>query len=224
MADSMFLDKGVILGYCFYTDTHHVECSDYIESANGDLYATKQVEDIFKNAKNRIVSSHRTDILDFVRWVKLNYSDYLTAQDIEEIQENIDRHENDAWRYLLDYFNDKAGEKVYPVTKKLRGLAQDIEQIAEERNEELQPKILGWIRLASYPELESNLSTLKSQDAEDYWIAVDAHDVGVNTSGETELATNNPSDFDDDTIRQEILDHTAIDDIQLVFVSRSYSP
>jgi|GEM_PF-7054160 len=26
MADNAFLDKGVILGFCFFTDPHHREC------------------------------------------------------------------------------------------------------------------------------------------------------------------------------------------------------
>lgn len=224
MADSAFLDKGVILGYCFYTDTHHVRCKDYIESTDAELFATKQVEDIFQKAKDRIIKSHRRAITEIIRWVKKEFSGTLVSADIAEIQNHIARGENPAWRYLLDYFEDKSGKEVYPVTKNLRQVARDLEQLAEERNEELQPEILGWIRLASYPELKDDLSSLFEKDEEDYWIAVDAHDLGLNVDGTTELATNNPSDFDDDAVREEILTHTAIDDINLVFVSRSYSP
>ena len=224
MADNAFLDKGIILGYCFYTDGHHVRCENYIESTDAELYATKQVEDIFQNAKDHIVKKHRREITDFIRWVKREYAGTLTAEDIAEIQSHIDRGANPAWRYLLDYFEDKSGKEVYPVTRNLRQIVRDMEQLAEERNEELQPKVLGWIRLASYPELKDDLRSLFKKDEEDYWIAVDAHDLGLNMSGTTELATNNPSDFDDDAVREEILTHTAIDEINLVFVSRSYSP
>lgn len=224
MADSAFLDKGIILGYCFYTDTHHVRCRDYIESTDTDLYATKQVEDIFQKAKDRLIKKHRRAITDFIRWVKREYSGTLSSEDIAEIQSHIDRGENPAWRYLLDYFQDKSGDGVYPVTKNLRQIARDLEQLAEKRNEELQPEVLGWIRLASYPELKDDLSSLFKKDEEDYWIAVDAHDLGLNVDGTTELATNNPSDFGDDAVRKELLTHTAIDEINLVFVSRSYSP
>ncbi|WP_311171770.1 hypothetical protein [Halobellus ordinarius] len=224
MADSAFLDKGIILGYCFYTDTHYVKCKDYIESTDAELYATKQVEDIFQRKKDNIIKKHRRAITDFIRWVKQEYSGNLNSEDIAEIQKNINREENPVWRYLLDYFEDKSGKEVYPVTKNLRQIARDLEQLAEERNEELQPKVLGWIRLASYPELKDNLSSIFEKDEEDYWIAVDAHDLGCNVDGTTELATNNPSDFDDDAVRDEILTHTAIDEINLVFVSRSYSP
>jgi len=224
MADSAFLDKGIILGYCFYTDTHHVRCREYIESTDAELYATKQVEDIFQNAKEHIIKNHKRAITDFIRWVKTEYSGTLTSADITGIQNHIDRGENPAWRYLLDYFEGKSGEEVYPVTKSLRQIARDIEQLAEERNKELQPKILGWIRFATYPELQDNLRTLFERDEEDYWIAVDAHDLALNVDGTTELATNNPGDFDDDAVREEILTHTAIDEINLVFISRSYSP
>lgn len=224
MADSAFLDKGIILGYCFHTDTHHVRCREYIESTDAELYATKQVEDIFQKAKHYIIKTHRRAITDFIRWVKREYSGTLTSENIAEIQGHIDSGENPAWRYLLDYFEDKSGEEVYPVSKNLRQIARDLEQLAEERNEELQPKILGWIRFLRYPELKDDLSSLFEKDEEDYWIAVDAHDLGLNVEGTTELATNNPSDFDDDIVREEILTHTAIDEINLVFVSRSYSP
>lgn len=224
MADSAFLDKGIILGYCFYTDTHHVRCSDYIESSDAELYATKQVEDIFQKAKEHIIKKHRRAITEFIQWLNREYSGTLTSDDIAEIQDHIDRRANPAWRYLLDYFEDKSGREVYPVTKKLRQIIRDIEQLAEERNEKLQPKVLGWIRFEGYPELEDHLSSLFEKDEEDYWIAVDAHDLGLHVDGTTELATNNPSDFDDDAVREEILTHTAIDEINLVFVSRSYSP
>lgn len=224
MVDSAFLDKGIILGYCFYTDTHHVRCSNYIESPDAELYATKQVEDIFQKAKEHIIKKHRRAITDFIRWVKREYSGTLSSDDIAEIQSHIDHGENPAWRYLLDYFDDKSGTEVHPVTKNLRQIARDLEQLAEERNDKLQPKVLGWIRFDRYPELRDDLSSLYEKDEEDYWIAVDAHDLGLHVDGTTELATNNPSDFDDDTVREEILTNTAIDEINLVFVSRSYSP
>lgn len=224
MADSAFLDKGIILGYCFYTDTHHVRCRDYIESTGADLYATKQVEDIFQKAKEHIIKKHRRAIIDFIRWINQEYSGTLSSEDIAEIQDQIDRGENPTWRYLLDYFQDKSGEDVYLVSNNLRQILRDLEQLAEERNKELQPKILGWIRFTSYPELKENLIALHEQDEEDYWIAVDAHDLALNVDGTTELATTNPSDFGDDVVREQILTHTAIDNINLIFVSRSYSP
>jgi hypothetical protein len=224
MADSAFLDKGIILGYCFYTDTHHIRCSEYIESSGAEFYATKQVQDIFQKAKGNIIRKHRRAITEFIRWVKQEYSGTLTSEDIADIQDHIDRGTNPAWRYLLDYFEGKSGEDVYPVNKNLRQIARDIEQLAEERNDEIQAKILGWSRFAQYTEMKEMLSSLLDKDEEDYWIAVDAHDLGIHVDGVTELATTNPSDFDDDVIREEILTHTAIDEINLVFVSRSYSP
>ena len=224
MADNAFLDKGVVIGYCFYTDVHHDECQDYIDSTSAELYATRQVDEIYEKAKDHIIKKHRRAIVGFVRGVKQEYSGLLTGDDVDEIQAGIDRNENPAWRYLLDFFDDKQGHEVHPVTKNLRQVARDLEQLAEEQHEELQPEILGWIRFGNYPELQEELSSLYDKDEEDYWIAVDAHDVGIHLDGTTEFATNNPSDFDDETVREEILAHTAIDEIELVFVSGSYSP
>lgn len=224
MAESAFLDKGIILGYCFYTDVHHTKCENYIESTEAELYATKQVEGIFQKAKDSIINKHRRAIIDFNRFLKRKYVGALTEQDIGEIQDHIDRRENPAWRYLLDYTQDKADMQVHSLTKELRQIVRDLEQLAEERNDKLQSKIFGWIRLASYPDLKDDLRSLFEKDEEDYWIAVDAHDLGLNVDGTTELATNNPSDFGDDAIQEEILAHTAIDEITLVFVSRSYTP
>jgi len=160
MAANAFLDKGIILGYCFYTDAHHEKCKEYVDSGDADLYATKQVEDIFQNAKDHIIKTHRRAITDFIRWIKQHYSGALSSTDVVEIQDKIDRENNPAWRYLLDYFEDKSGENAYSVSKNLRQIARDLEQLAEERNNELQPKILGWIRLASYPELKNDLKSL----------------------------------------------------------------
>lgn len=224
MACAAFLDKGIILGYCFYTDVHHERCREYIESTEADLHTTKQVEDIFENARERIVQTHRRAITGFIRWLTREYAGTLTEDDITAIQDHIDREENPAWRYLLDFFQDKAGNEVHPIARALRELARDIEQLAEERNEELQPQILGWIRLETYPDLEESLSSLFEADTEDYWIVVDAHDLARYVEGPTELATTNPSDFDDEGVREEILTNTAIDEIELVFVARSYTP
>lgn len=225
MADNAFLDKGVILGYCFFTDTHHVVCKDYIESSSADFYATKQVEDIFNNKKESIIESHRQAILDYISRLRSEgYSGPLDESDIEEIQESIDREDNPAWRYLLDYFENNAGIDAYRVMKNLREIIRDVEQLAIQRNEDLQPRVNGWIRLSTYPDLEESLSTLLSKDEEDFWIAVDAHDLGVHLDGTTELATNNPRDFDDEVVKEEIFEHTSIDEIRLVFVSRSYRP
>lgn len=224
MADNSFLDKGVVLGYCFLTDTHHVKCADYIESENAEFFATKQVEDIFRKTKKRIIKNHRRAIFDFIAKINSHYSGSLSSSDIEEIQEMVDRYENDAWRYLLDHFEGREGEELYVVTKKLREIVRDMEQMAQERNEYLDSIVLGWVRYSTYPEMEDKLESLLEQDPEDFGIALDAHDVAKHLEGTTELATNNPSDFDDDNVRAEILENTDIDDIQLVFVSRDYSP
>jgi len=70
-------------------------------------------------------------------------------------------------------------------------------------DEEIQPKIFDLVRFETYPELKNDLISLLKKDGEDYWIAVDVRDLGRYVDGTTELATNNPSDFDDDVVRKK---------------------
>ncbi|KDE56631.2 hypothetical protein EL22_25795 [Halostagnicola sp. A56] len=141
-----------------------------------------------------------------------------------EIQSEIDRDENSAWRYLEDFYEDKAGRGVYKVTDELREVIREIEQRAEARKETLYSTFQGWLRISLHESVQNELTQLRAQDEEDFWIVIDAHDVAANVPGETELATTNPAEFADDQIKEEILGATAIDSIKLVFVSREYSP
>ncbi|WP_424015498.1 hypothetical protein ACOZ35_05845 [Halorubrum xinjiangense] len=106
----------------------------------------------------------------------------------------------------------------------LREVIREIEQRAEARKETLYSTFQGWLRLSSHESVQDELTQLRAQDEEDFWIVIDAHDVAANVSCETELATTNPAEFADDQIREEILGATAIDSIELVFVSSEYSP
>ena len=73
MADNAFLDKGVILGFCFFTDPHHRECRKYLFSGETEYFATEQVENIFRNAKDSIIEEHRSQVLRNIKHVKTNY-------------------------------------------------------------------------------------------------------------------------------------------------------
>lgn len=224
MVENAFLDKGVLLGYCFFADPHHTVCREYLESNCRDYYTTKQIENIFSEKKAEIVRNHRSSILENIRTVKSNYDGSLSESDVEDIQNGVDRTDNDAWRYLVDFYDDAAGTSVYEVTEELRTVARDVETRAADRKEELYRRFQSWIRIASHEQVQEKLDSLRERDEEDFWVCIDAHDVAANVEGATELATNNPSDFAHEEIRSSILEHTAIDSIRLVFVSREYTP
>ena len=224
MADNAFLDKGIVLGFCFFTDPHHRECRKYLFSGETEYFATEQVENIFRNAKEAIIKKHRSGVLQNIKQVKLDYEGELTESDVEEIRSDIDRRENSAWRYLEDFYQDKAGREVYEVTEELREIIREMEQRSEERKEKLYSTFQGWLRFSSHESVQANLTRLRAQDEEDFWIVIDAHDVASSVAGKTELATTNPAEFADESIQEEVLGATAIDSIQLVFVSRDYSP
>lgn len=224
MTENAVLDKGVILGYCFFSDPHHERCSEYVEIEETDYFTTKEIEEIFEAKKNEFITKHRRSILNHIRKVTSEYSGELSDNDIEDIQAGIDGEENDAWRYLLDFYQGRIGQNVYEVTNELRNLAGDIEQRAEERREVLYPHLMGWIRIDSHNVVQERLEPLRERDEEDFWICIDAHDIAANIDGETELATTNPSDFGVDEIEELILEHTELDNIEFVFVSSSYEP
>jgi hypothetical protein len=79
MADNAFLDKGVILGFCFFTDPHHRECRRYLFSGETEYFATEQVENIFRNAKDSIIEEHRSRVLRNIQQVKANYQGELSG-------------------------------------------------------------------------------------------------------------------------------------------------
>lgn len=224
MADNAVLDKGVILGFCFLSDPHHERCTDYINSGNTDYFTTEGIEQIFDKKKEDIISRHKEAILGHAKEITTRYHGELTRADIVEIQEGINRENNDAWRYLLDFYKENEGRTVYEITKNLRNIARDLEQRAEARKNTLYPRLNGWIRFDQHLDIQDVLKPLRIKDEEDFWICIDAHDIAVNIDGKTELATTNPSDFGIDEIQELILEETAVDEIVYVFVSRDYDP
>jgi hypothetical protein len=106
---------------------------------------------------------------------------------------------------LEDFYDGKAGRSVYEVTDELREVIREIEQRAEARKETLYSIFQGWLRISSHGSVQDELTQLRAQDEEDFWIVIDAHDFATNMRGETELATTNPAEFADDQIKEEIL-------------------
>lgn len=226
MTVDAFLDKGVILGYCFLVDPAAKECRRYVSAEGKQLYATEHVERVFQRKRDEILERQRNGVLSHCRELRTDYSGTLSEEDVSELRSGVDRYENDAWRYLEDYYEGKVGESVTDVDRELRGLARGLEKLAEERREELYERLIDWIRFRDYSgdeyDLHDELSGLKAEDrTDDFRVVLDAHDVGVECDGVTELATNNPTEFADDAYGEQILTHTEIDRIELLFESRS---
>lgn len=220
MSENAFLDKGIILGYCFYSDPHHQKCRKYIHTGNTDYFATDQIKDIYDKKRVELVDRHGKAIRRHIAEIKASYSGDFTEQEIEEIQSSIDQEKNPSWRFLRDYYNGKEGEPVYLVTEGLRDIQQEIEQVSRKRKDILYPKLHGWLRFDQHEDVQDALTGLKVDDEEDFWVCIDAHDVAVNLEGRTELATTNPADFGDIGYKEEILENTAIDDIRIVAARR----
>lgn len=225
MADNAFLDKSVTLAYIFLSDPHHRVCREYINTGNTDYYATKEVEDVYHRRKDEIVEDHKEAVFNHIQEVTKKFDGELTTENIEEIREQINRHTNPAWRYLVDFYTGKAGESVYVVTKELREIIRDLEQRADTRQSTLYERMHGWLRFKPYDDLQARLQMLVERgEEEDMRMILDAHDVATNQEGTTELATANPKEFADSEIEAVIENHTNIDRVKLVFVSRDYEP
>jgi hypothetical protein len=221
MTENAFLDKGIVLGYCFLLDPHFEECQRYVRTGSEDFYTTKQVEDIYEKKREELVSRHRNAIQSHISSLIGECSGTLTQEDVDCIVSELRQSSNPSRSFLTDFYAAKVGEPVKKVARQLRGIARDIEQLAEERKEELYPLLHEWARLSRYPDLHEKLAGLKRDDEEDFYVVLDAHDVASNLDGETDLATTNPADFGESGYRSEILEHTEIDNIELVFASRT---
>lgn len=236
MTENAVLDKGLILGYCFFSDPHHERCLEYIDFEETDYFTTRQIEEIYHRKHQDIIRTHRRAILDHARNVTDGYGGTLHEEDIQEIRAGIDRGNTPAWRYLLDFYRGRTGQDVYVVTKELRNLARDLEQRAEQRKEVLYAELQSWLRIDSHEAVQEQLEPLRQRDEEDFWVCIDAHDIAANIAGDTELATTDPKDFgaelvgsdsshvEIETMDELILAVTALSNIEFVFVSRSYEP
>lgn len=172
MADNAFLDKGIILGYCFLVDPHHRRCHEYIHSGPENFIVTDEVRGIYPSKKEALIERHQTAILDHVRRLKIEYSGNLSQNDVDEIREGIDKYENPAWRYLDEFYEGKEGKSVYEVSERLRDIQQEIEQLSEQRKEVLYPLLQGWIRWETHEAVQTTLAGLREDDEEDFWICI----------------------------------------------------
>lgn len=220
MSNNVFLDKGLLLGYCFTVDKHHEKCKAYLSSQDGEFYITEDIDGVFAAKRSKFVREHREAILDHVKELtKSNYSGRIGPMEIQEIQEQLISTQNEAWRYLRDYYDGLSVSSVYEVKEELRGLAREMETLVDERKNDFDEMVTLWTREDDYSRLHDDLSALKSEDNEDFWVCVDAHDLAHRTEETTVLATNNPSDFGPQSHGETILASTALDDIDIVAVT-----
>ena len=221
MPDNVFLDKGILLGYCFTVDKHHQKCKDYLSKQGPEVYITEYIDGVYEAKVETLIKRHREAILDHVNDLTRSHFDgEIGPMEAKKIKSQMLTTKNEAWRYLRDYYDNISISSVYQVKDELRGLTRELDKLAEERKEEFDERVQIWTREKEYSHLEEDLGALKADDEEDYWVCVDAHDFADRTDGETELATNNPSDYGENSHGPAILEHTAIDTIEIVAVTK----
>jgi len=213
MPEASFLDTGVVLGFCFRDDDHHYRCRQYIEDCESVLYISDHVEGEYLNRKPSLAEEIADDIFDHIAELKRsNYEGQLNSMDLAEIRQDMISRRNDAATSLRAFYQNELPNfvQIDVVTDRLRNLARDIEQLAEENQAWLLERTNIWSRENEYRDIKE---ALESIPADDRRICIDAHDVVEETGQETELATTNPQDLVEDDARELVLSQTAISEI-----------
>lgn len=218
MPDTSFLDKGVLLGYCFTVHAHHERCKRYFSDSTATFYVTEYIESVYDEKRDELLKAHRNAILDHVARLKRSeeFSEELDPDDVSEIRRWMIPTDNEAWRYLRDYYDDLSYTSVHEIETDLRGLSRELDKLVKRRKDEFDTHVKTWTRETEYPKLETDLNELRRGEEEDYWVCVDAHDLACRTSGTTELATNNPSDFGEEAYGPLIRRQTDVDAIKIL--------
>lgn len=224
MSRHAFLDKSVLIGYCFCVDIHHENCKEYISKSNFEYYVTDEVAEVFARNKSRMVSNHRKEILKHVRRLENSgYSGGIGPMDLKSLRQNMitpDEYPN-SWRYLRDYYREKNFISVGEIQEELRELAREIEARADSKHEQFISEINLWEREQDYPEVQKGLKEIKQDKEEDFWICIDAHSLAANKSGYTELGTTDEDDLGNANRQKLITDVTALDEVENVAVTLS---
>jgi hypothetical protein len=213
MSRNGFLDTGVVIAFCFLLDSHHQNCKEYLgemQEEGDSLYVSSEVEEEYSRKKSEIaeklseqVLEHRDFVTGFVDGRQMG------PVEINEIQKNLRRWDEDASTFLIDYYDKKgnfAGKE--EVLEELRNLSREIEKKAIERKSAVDSATVEWEKRDEYPELRSLLSVIHGSDRD---ICIMAHDLACHADGQTEFATTNPRDFVDDGRERLILENTEID-------------
>jgi len=208
MSDAGFLDKGVLLGFCFRTDPHHARCREYLES-DVDPYITEEIDDAFERNRKRMEEDHTDAIRLHVKDLRDSpHEGVLGREDLRDIRENVLFEGNQVSEFLDRWYDSQtdSGITASELQDRLRYLARDIERRAYQRKEEFDDFVTTWDREDDYPEVRSALSEMS---AEDMFVCVDGHDLAVYLEVETELATTD-SDFVQEGREELILETTAL--------------
>lgn len=212
MTEAGFLDKSILLGFCFRTDPHHARCREYLEEGK-DYYITEEIDDAFERNRERMTQEHADAIRLHIKDIRDSpHGGLLGSNDLQDIRENVLFEGNEVSEFLDRWYGEsvESGITTSELEDRLRYLARDIERRAYQRKAEFDEIVVLWEREDGYPEVKSALSEMS---AEDMFVCVDAHDVAVHIDEATELATADESDFIEDGREELILEHTALDAI-----------
>lgn len=211
--NNAFVETGVLIGYCLLLDKHHHNCSSYIDGNSRDYYTSKEVKAEYNNTKTTVKSRLSSAVLDHVRDLKGDsHQGYLDQMDVREIRNNVLDKNNEAYRFLYNYYSNEVnmGVDKSKLEKKLRNIARDIDRSLMKRESQLMPKMAEWKQKGTHPSVETALSMIHNPDRK---FAVQAHDLADNNGGNTEFVTANPQDFVYNGRKKKVLNNTALDDV-----------
>lgn len=214
---SAFLDNGVVLAYCIVCHQFHPECDEFIEESELDICITEDINSIYEKKKEEVINELSTDILEHQADIKRgDFLEQLGPTDLRDVA-NMIHSSNDARRFLLNWYEDEIDQFInkYELTERLRNLAGDIEQRAQERKSQFDSHTGKWERNSGkdYPDIQDELDEIRESKVEDMWVCIDAHDLAVSLEDRTIIATTDLNDFIRGGRRELIIDATAIDDV-----------
>lgn len=210
-----FLDKNVLLAYCFTMESHHPFCDDYLANSEIDFYSTQEVLNIYPIKRRELTERFSNGILDHAAQIKrLGFDGELDPMDLQDIRNSIERN-NPSKDFLKRWHENQVPQFISTrrLTERLRALARDVEEVAEKRKKMFDEKVDLWERERDYPSIREDLKEIEERKVEDLWICIDAHDLAARTDGTTELATTDLDDFIRDDRDELIKEATEIDDI-----------
>lgn len=214
MVDNAFLDKGLVLGFCFPVDLHHRKCRQYLEDGAVEFYLTNHIESIYGAKRREKIKEHRSAVLKHIRYIDSNFESEMGPMDLQNVRRRLNRRSSDASEYLRDYYEGKQFANPQDVVEELREFARGMQSHVSDRKDEFDELVETWTRENDYPSLEDSLRSIREDKEEDYWVCVDAHDLGERTPGETELATTDIDDLANEERKELIIGNTSIDSVQ----------
>lgn len=216
MPDNAFLDKGIVLGFCFPVDLHHRKCKQYLGNGATEFRLTEHVESIYRVKRRQMIKEHRSAVLKHVRYVDRNFDSEMGPMDLRDVRRRLDSKFSDARNYLREYYDGKQFANPRDVVEELREFARGMESHVSNRKDEFDELVEFWAREDDYPKLGDALENIREDKEEDYWVCVDAHDLGERTPGDTELATTDVDDLANEDRRELIIENTAVDSVAAI--------